>query len=334
MSRPGAGTPTPMGGKEPASTDALKEIVELACLAPSVHNTQPWSWRGSRGRVQLHQDRSRQLPVEDPTGRNLTISCGAALHHFQVAARALGWQVEVDRLPDGPGSSVLADIRLHRARRPASSEGDLAALRDRCTDRRRFTSWPVPAERLESLAALARKCGAHAVPVVDVTARFRLELAIHRALTIRDADDAASAEQHAWIDHGAHDGVPHEAVPAEAAAFGRRSRFGTGLLQDARPDVEGSDGLIVLGGHTDEVGAWLRTGEGLSALWLSATRDSLSVVPLSQAIEVDETRREVRDRVLRDTIAPHLLLRIGWQAIGRRELPRTPRRPLGEVVSP
>lgn len=315
------------------SADQLSQIVQLACLAPSVHNTQPWSWRQRRGSLQLHVDRSRQLPVEDPTGRNPVISCGAALHHFQVAAGALGWRPEVDRLPDGPDSSLLAEIRLHRAQRPVTADDDLAAVRDRCTDRRRFTSWPVPEERLESLAAQARRCGADALPVVEVTARFRLELAINRALTVRDADAAATAEQRAWIDHGPHDGVPREVVPAEAAASGRRSRFGTGLLDDSRPDVESSDGLIVLGGRSDDVGDWLSTGEGLSALWLRATRGHLSVVPLSQAIEVDQTRCEIRDTVLRGALAPHLLVRIGWQAISRSELPRTPRRPIDEVLS-
>jgi hypothetical protein len=315
------------------SRDLVRQIVELASLAPSVHNTQPWSWHRERGRVQLYADRSRQLSVEDPTGRNLTISCGAALHHFRIAAGALGWQVSVDVLPEAGDSALLAEVLLQPSVRPASGDADLEALRNRCTDRRRFTSWPVPEERLESLAAVARRCGAPAVPVVDVTARFRLELAVNRALTLRQTDPAAALEQQEWIDRGSRDGVPLEVVPADPASQSRRSRFGAGLLEDARPDVESTDGVIVLGGATDDVAGWLATGEALSALWLEATRGNLSVVPLSQAIEVDETRRVVRETVLRGTMAPHLLLRIGWQAIGRSQLPRTPRRPVAELLS-
>lgn len=314
------------------TTDQVRQVVELACRAPSVHNIQPWSWRPTRAGVQLRLDRSRWLPVEDPTGRDVMISCGAALHHFQVAARALGWQVAVGRFPEGPDSTLLAELRLRRSTRSATADADLAALRDRCTDRRRFTSWPVPAERLDGLAAQARKQGARALAVVDVTARFRLELAVNQALVARAADPDATAEQESWIDHGPHDGVPRDVVPAEVAARSRRSRFGAGLLADARPDVESSDGVIVLGGTADAAADWLRTGEGLSALWLRATRDDLSVVPLSQAIEVDRTRVEIRDTVLGGAMTPHLLVRIGWQAIGRSDLPRTPRRPLDEVL--
>ena len=52
----------------------LRDIVELACRAPSVHNTQPWLWRLDGDRIELHADRRRQLPVADPSGRNLVIS--------------------------------------------------------------------------------------------------------------------------------------------------------------------------------------------------------------------------------------------------------------------
>jgi hypothetical protein len=60
--------------------------------------------------------------------------------------------------------------------------------------------------------------------------------------------------------------------------------------------------------------------------------DGLSVVPLSQAIEVDETRATLTNSVLAGTIVPHLLVRVGWQPIGRRDLVRTPRRRVEEVM--
>ena len=99
----------------PVRTEALRSVVELACLAPSIHNTQPWTWRVRRGLLELHADHSRRLSAADPTGRSLVISCGAALHHAQVAARALGWRAEVDRLPEGPTAALLATLRLRRS---------------------------------------------------------------------------------------------------------------------------------------------------------------------------------------------------------------------------
>ncbi len=33
--------------------DKLHEIVEIAARAPSVHNTQPWRWRGGSQTLEL-----------------------------------------------------------------------------------------------------------------------------------------------------------------------------------------------------------------------------------------------------------------------------------------
>ena len=183
-----------------------------------------------------------------------------------------------------------------------------------------------------AIAERVAELGASAEPVVDVVARFRLELLAGRAQTMRDADLTASREQLAWVNRGGSDGIPRSVLPAEDAGVLRRSRFGTGVVEDRRAVVESGDGVIALGGRTDDRPGWLLTGEGLSALWLRATRDGLSVVPLSLPVEVEDVCREVRDVVLAGAFTPHLLVRIGWQAIGRSELPRTPRRPLSEVL--
>jgi hypothetical protein len=55
-----------------------------------VHNTQPWRWLVGDHSVHLMADRARGVPATDPDGRDLLLSCGAALHHLRVAFAALG----------------------------------------------------------------------------------------------------------------------------------------------------------------------------------------------------------------------------------------------------
>jgi hypothetical protein len=313
---------------------AVRDIVELACLAPSVHNTQPWIWRAFGNTLELSADPRRRLNAADTRGRNLAISCGAALHHAQVAARALGWEPTVSHLPTGGGSSLLARIELTPASPPPDATSVLQTIRDRCTDRRRFTSWPVPEQRLQHLAAAAADWGADALPVVDPSDRVRVERMVARAFDRQAEDERLAAEQLRWVDHSNRDGIPVEVIPESPSPEARlRTRYGTGLLADVDRELEGSDGLLIMRGGSDDIGAWLRTGEGLSALWLLAARDGLTVVPLSQAIELDETREALRVEVLHGLGYPHLLVRVGWQAISRGNLPRTPRRPVDEVLS-
>lgn len=317
---------------EHAPTAVVERLVELACLAPSVHNTQPWRWRYDAGLLELHADLGRRLPAEDPRGRNLTSSCGAALHHLQFAARALGWETAVERLPVPGGDTLLAQVAVFRVVRHAVARGDIDLLRSRCTDRRRFTAWPVPADRLDQLVRRAALWGARAEAVTSDAARFRLELLANRAISFLEVEGRRLLEQDRWIERDGPDGIPLELLPDDPDPLQARSRFRPGVLEDTRLVIHGGERVIALGGNGDDVGSWLRTGEAMSDLWLEATRAGMSVVPMTQPIEVEGTRDEIARTVLASRFEPHLLLRIGWQAIGRRGLPRTPRRPLDDVL--
>ena len=144
----------------PSPQDCSRRLVELSCLAPSVHNTQPWLWKvADHDTIELRADRTRQLQVTDPRGRNLTISCGAALHHSIVVARALSLSPDVVLLPDSADPDLLARIRLSPGRPPADAVESLDLIGQRHTDRRRFTSWPIPDERLALLAQAAAQLG-------------------------------------------------------------------------------------------------------------------------------------------------------------------------------
>ncbi|GAA3811765.1 NAD(P)H nitroreductase [Nocardioides panacisoli] len=299
-----------------------------------MHNTQPWRWTADGdGLVRLYVDRGRQLVLEDPAGRNAVISCGAVLDHLVVAAQALGWDGEVVRFPKGPGNDLLAEVRLEQSQPSPTAVDDLEAIRTRQTDRRRYTSWPVPDEVLHALVAEARRRGAHARALDDEVVRFHLERLAERARVLRAADPIAQAELERWVDHSAEDGVPGDVLPSDTdPAVSPPSRFPAGSVHETRTVSSPGDGVIVLGGAFDDRAGWLRTGEALSRIWLRATRDGMSVVPLSLPVEVDAVRHELRKELLRYEFAPHLLVRVGWQAIGREPLPATPRRAVSEVL--
>ncbi len=284
------------------SASLSRRIVELACRAPSFHNTQPWRWRILDDEaIELHADPTRRLVVADPEGRNLAISCGSALHHAEVAARGLGLVPEVHLAPEGSGD-LLATISLSPGHSTPAALQELQALERRGTDRRRFTSWPIPEGRLTHLAEAAAGWGAYVLPVTDVTARFHAERLVARATAVRAADPAYAEDQRGWGDHTSA--------------------------------IESSDGLLAICTAGDGRTEWLHAGQALSALWLRAVRDGLSVVPLSQVIEVEETRAALHQEVFGGMARPQILVRTGWQEISRAPLPPTSRRPVEEVLLP
>ncbi len=316
-------------------------VIELACRAPSVHNTQPWRWHVvDDATIELHVDRRRQLQVSDPSGRNLTLSCGAALHHAIVAARASGLTASADLVTARDGETLLARINLSRGTRTTEALESLQALEERRTDRRRFTSWPIPDSRLAHLAKAAAGWGAHVIPIADVTARYRAEELLQSAMDVQAMDPRFAEEQREWIVDTLADGMPlanaspraHGRPPDRPNRFASEMEAADTKARDAARVVESSDGLVAICSAGDDQRSWWEAGQTLSALWLQATHDGLSIVPLSQVIEVDETRRALHQDVFDGLAHPLILARIGWLETTRKPLERTPRRPVDDVV--
>lgn len=88
---------------------------------------------------------------------------------------------------------------------------------------------------------------------------------------------------------------------------------------------------MVLGTTSDGPLSQLRAGEALSAVLLDATELGLAACPLSQPFEVGRTRTLIRDELFGGTLAPQLVLRVGWAPTGPA-LPPTPRRPVDQAI--
>jgi nitroreductase len=91
--------------------------------------------------------------------------------------------------------------------------------------------------------------------------------------------------------------------------------------------------LVALGTSADGDVDRLRAGEATSMALLTSTSLGLSSCPVTEPLEVAETREAIRSEVFGGTDYPQMMLRIGWAPVGADPLPSTPRRPLNEVIS-
>src|SRR5271166_5957889 len=89
----------PIRGRTPIPAGQAGYLIATAARAPSVHNTQPWRFRVGTYAIELYADPHRKLRV-DPIGRELLISCGAALFGLRLAIRSLGYLAVAELLPD------------------------------------------------------------------------------------------------------------------------------------------------------------------------------------------------------------------------------------------
>src|SRR5580693_2365102 len=125
----------------------VRYLTGVARRAPSLHNTQPWRFTVSGDAIELRADVSRQLSV-DPDGREMLISCGAALYGLRLAVRSLGYLPEVEILPALARQRRLARVRLGPAAPMTADERKmLAAVPHRHTHRGPFEAGPLAAGR-------------------------------------------------------------------------------------------------------------------------------------------------------------------------------------------
>lgn len=310
-----------------------RELVRLACQAPSIHNTQPWSWVVSDDTLELHAATGRHLKHTDPDGRDLVVSCGAALHQLVVAAAGNGWSCDVERLPVPNNRNHLASVTFDSHVTDAVDTALLRAIAQRRTDRRQVSSWEVPRARLAQFVDIAAQFGvvASVQPSGSDTLVRRL---LREASELHDADEACRAELLHWTRPFARDeGVPlRNLLTPSAAIKGDGTRFPAGSLSDDHEEsASAHPSWIVLATASDDRLSWLRVGEALDAIWLACTVAGLSVVPFSEPIEVESTRSVLKQDMLNGSCLPQLLIRVGWPPVLSAAVPPTPRRPLDEV---
>jgi nitroreductase len=235
----------------------------------------------------------------------------------------------VHRIPDPDRPDDLAALELS-LRRPADAEVQLAAaILRRRTDRRRYSTWEVPEAMRAALVQCAAQQGA-LLHVVTGGARRKLEATLRDAAAAQDDTPASQTETAVWsgVESG-DDGIPAANLLAAAPDPAHARRFTPGRLRETSTEPDGAL-YAVIGTASDDALSQLRAGEAMSAVILQAHLLGLASCPLSQVLEVGDTRRALRDDVLDGAMAPQLVLRLGFAPSA--PLPATPRRPVGEYL--
>jgi Nitroreductase family len=192
-----------------------------------------------------------------------------------------------------------------------------------------FGSTPIPETVLAALVAAAQAEGASLV-LADPAARQGVLDVVRSAEVRLRADARYRAELAAWT---ATSPERPEGVPPQA--FGPRPELVAIPVRDFDPDrahprrvarFEQEPTIAVLYTAGDSRADWLRAGQALERVLLTATVKGVSVVPLTQAMEVADLRRLLGTPG--DPRAAQSVLRLGYAA---RSQP-TPRRPLADVL--
>jgi hypothetical protein len=321
--------------------DTIQFAVAAAVHAPSVHNTQPWRFGHGERHIDVYADTGRRLRVADPDGRELMISCGAALFTVRVALRYLGWLPHARLFPDPSRPALVARVSWDEDRIAADSyEREMyAAVTTRHTHRGGFGAAPLPAGTISALRTEAVREGAmfRLVPAGDQ--RDALAAAVQAAEHALRLDGRRAAEQAAWVaapDSARHDGIPPGAYPAEPAHTepdfpGRDFATGQGWGLAIPAAGERSPGVVcLLATSANEPADWVAAGQALQRVLLRAAACGVAAALHSQPLELPQLRDFIRVQ-LAARAHPQLIIRLGvtgQTGTGAASI----RRPVGDVL--
>jgi hypothetical protein len=322
-----AGVVTPLlprdaGPGQLTTAQVAAYVVGAAVWAPSVHNTQPWWFATEGAEIALYADAGRQLNVADPSGREMIISCGAALFTAKLALRSLGYVVETRVLPDGDHPSLVARLRWRRRAAPTGFELRLfSQVTRRRTHRGGFEPLPLMPGLLAALRQGAARDGAALRVARDEGSRAALAAVVEMAEHVQRSDSSYVRELAAWAPPPGStrlDGVSPSSYPARpertSPYFPGRDfarGHGWGLPASSPAAATRFTGVAcLLTTPADTPADWVNAGHALQRLLLTSASYGAAAALSSQPVEVGWLREIIRAQ-LGDGSYPQLVLRLG-----------------------
>jgi hypothetical protein len=322
------------------------DLLAIAARAPSIFNTQPWLFRVTRYSIELYADPSRKLRA-DLAGREMLISCGAALFGLRLAIRSLGHQPVVRLLPDPDQRRLLARVRFGSELPMTDRERlMLDSLPHRHTHRGAFAPGPLPRGLLIGMQHDAVAEHATLALIDRPIACEQLASIVAQAARSQDLNPQARADVRKWVrppGSSARDGVPAAAIAPQLGrqpgrlpqrhldlgrgfALPQGGPLPLGLPTSAGPPPAVTAVLLTQGDTRTD---WLWAGQALHRLLAHAATRWVFATLNSQPLESASVRALIRARLALPG-APQLLMQFGVS----RTAQATARRPPWELIEP
>lgn len=312
-----------------SSEEKLTFLLNYAILAPSSHNSQPWKFNVTNNEILVFADKSRWLQVADADQRELYLSLGCALENLIIAADHFGYNCSVAYFHGQ--KDLVAEVVLQQAAKPSRDPRLFSAILSRQTNRNPYEPRAISAADLETIKSLSSDPDAAVFLANDsATMKGFLDLVV-QANGIQYSDANYKSELGHWLGQGVMGPTGLQAKIAQLAVV-----FLDMGPQQTEQDAELINSTPHLGfistANNDSISS-LQAGRTLERFWLAATALGMRLHPMSQALEVAQTKTELAGLMPANGInMPYVqqTFRLGYARGGVKE--HTPRRPLEEVL--
>jgi len=281
----------------PESADPIERIVDAARRAPSGGNIQPWRFEADASEIRMYLVPERTTTM-DVRHRGSYVAIGAALFNARVEAASLRNLGELQLFPEGSPSHHVATLLVGE-----STDYEIAPLeprmRTRVANRQMGDTGPIDDEVVKMLSRVVQREGAQ---LRIATARARIDTMaelLAESDRVRFLVPTLHREMVGELRFPGKDSLNEgldvrtlELSPPETAALEllRRPdvmdhladwRAGQGLGARTRAVVESSSALAVVTLPRSDPAWYVRGGEAVERMWLTAEVQGLAVQPVS-----------------------------------------------------
>ena len=268
------------------SEEKLTFLLNYAILAPSSHNSQPWKFNVTKDEILIFADKSRSLQVADADQRELYISLGCALENLIIAADHFDYNCSVAYFPGE--KDLVARVVLQPAAVPSRDPRLFSAILSRQTNRNPYEMRAISEADLETIKSLSSDPDAAIFLANDSATKKSFLYLVVQANGIQYSDANYKSELGHWLGQGVMGPTGIEAKMAQLAV----------VFLDMGPQQTEKDALLInstpyLGfictANNDSISS-LKAGRVLERFWLAATALGIGLHPMSQALEVPQTK--------------------------------------------
>jgi hypothetical protein len=302
-----------------------KEILFLASLAPSGHNTQPWFVKYIEPyHWIIGNDKSKWLPAVDPTQRETMLSIGAFIQNLEYAAGDFGYVCNWKLLAAINQDEQVVEVKLIKEK--SKKAFDLVKIKSRRTVRSNFLSNALKPEDINYLVDSEPEL-IHYLPATSKESQFINEQTIE-ANRLQTGRDLAQQELSGWIRFNSRDAEKYRDGLTTASMeikglsgwvvrnfYGKndvmKKDFRERGIDQIRKEVSSSAGWILITSKDNSVATLLETGRRMQRLFLKVRERKIAIHPMTQILEEVSTRQTLNQAIgMNETV--QFILRTGY----------------------
>jgi len=296
----------------------IGELLRYATLAPSGHNTQPWTFRATGVRIDVVPDLSRRTPIVDPDDHHLFVGIGCAAENLALASSARGRPGELRFDPSNGGSAVF-----EATGGKANPSPLFDAIPKRQSSRDDYDGRPVSSADLRTLASAAAVPGVDLMLITDRPNIDRVRDLVITGNSTQMSDEAFVRELRSWMRFS-----PREAIRRGDGLFSATTGnpilpawlgptfFDLAFKARAENDkyarqIASSAGIAVFVAEKQDHEHWFLAGRAAERFALQATALGLKCAFVNQPVEVARLRPELASLIGLPGRRPDLVMRFG-----------------------